>query len=535
MLDLNRILLFLACVSPLVLLAQSRHGTSPSERRTWRRGGLNRGWRLAAYAVLCITGVSWILKPDIAGFVGGSAWVALIIVPSLGLQKAAELVAQQRYPLASRLTRLLCFLHPAGGLREQSDLLHALELAQRADFPTALGLLGKLQNNQTNVGRQAVAQSFRIRSDWHGLLRWFRSEFPRGIMRSDPALQPLYLRALGETGARDELLAEFAADAKAVGSAPQHLWLYEISLMLVLAFGGRPDGLSKLFEAKLRKLSRNTKEFWLGQAQLVAGQTAAGRARLEKLRDSTDDALIRAESAHRLENVDEIARAPLSPANEALLRRIEEMNHASTRAFATQSVRFTPCVLILIALNLVMFAAESQLGGSTNPLTLHRLGALEFFSVRFEGEYWRLLTSLFLHFGPLHLLFNIYALFIIGPGLERAIGSIRFGICYLLSGLGSGLGVLLLRLWDLSNAEQLVGASGCVMGLVGAWAGLLLRYRDAPMAGRRLKNILVIVAIQTAFDLSTPQISMAAHMSGLLSGFALGLILAPPSLRARDL
>jgi rhomboid protease GluP len=143
----------------------------------------------------------------------------------------------------------------------------------------------------------------------------------------------------------------------------------------------------------------------------------------------------------------------------------------------------------------------------------------------------RLLTSLFLHYGPLHLLFNLYALYIIGPGLEQAIGSIRFGICYLLSGLGSGIGVLLLHLLRLNSAQQLVGASGCVMGLVGVWAGLLLRHRHAPMAGRRLKNIFVIVAIQTAFDLSTPQISMAAHMSGLITGVALGLVLAPRTLQ----
>jgi rhomboid protease GluP len=67
------------------------------------------------------------------------------------------------------------------------------------------------------------------------------------------------------------------------------------------------------------------------------------------------------------------------------------------------------------------------------------------------------------------------------------------------------------------------------MGLVGVWAGLLLRHRHTPMAGRRLKNILVIVAIQTAFDLSTPQISMAAHLSGLLTGVMLGLVFAPRS------
>jgi rhomboid protease GluP len=519
--DLNHIFLFIACVSPLVLLAQ-----------TWKRGGLNRGWRIAAAAVLIVTGVSWIVKPDLAGFVGGGAWLALILAPSLGLRKAAELVAQQRYASASRLARVLRFLHPADGLREQSDLLRALEIAQRGDFGSALALLGRMRNIHTNAGRQAIAQSFRIRGDWEGLLGFLRSELPPGIMQTDFALQPLYLRALGETGARDELLLEFATNAKSMVASPQNAWLYDISLLPVLAFGGRFQALSDLLQTKLRKLSRDTKEFWLGIGELAAGETMAGRARLENLSATTRDALIRAEAAHRLERLDEMVHAPLSPSTDALLRRLEQSERPSTRLFAPQSTRPTTVVLTLIALNVAMFLAEIKFGGSTNPLTLHRLGALEFFAVRFDGEDWRLLTSLFLHYGPLHLIFNLYALYIIGPGLERALGAIRFGVCYFVAGFGSGVGVLLLHMTGLNRAEQLVGASGCVMGLVGAWAGLLLRHRDAPQAGRRLKNILVIVAIQTAFDLSTPQISMAAHMSGLVTGFVLGLILAPPSLRA---
>lgn len=521
MLDLNHILLFIACVSPLVLLAQ-----------TWRRGGLNRGWRIAAFAVLLVTGAAWILTPDTAGFVGGGAWLVLILGPLVGLRKITELAAQQRYASAWRLARALRFLHPADGLLEQSTLLRALDFAQRGDFTSALSLLGPLRNIQTNVGRRAIAETFRIRGDWNGLLGWLRGELPPGILQTDFALQPLYLRALGETGARDELLLEFTRGAKSTSAAPQHAWLYDASLLLVLAFGGRLQTLSNLLETKLRKLARDAKEFWIGTGELAAGETMSGRARLEKLRRTTGDALIRADAAQRLERVNEIAPAPFSPAGEALLRCIEQSDRPSTRVFASETARPGPVVLIFIALNIAMFVAESALGGSTNPFTLHRLGALEFFAVWFEGEYWRLLTSLFLHYGPLHLLFNLYALFIIGPGLEQAIGSIQFGICYLLSGLASGIGVLLLRLFSLNNAEQLVGASGCVMGLVGVWAGLLLRHRHTPAAGRRLKNILLIVAVQTAFDLSTPQISMAAHLSGLVTGVVLGLILAPRRLSA---
>ncbi|PYL21292.1 MAG: hypothetical protein DMF44_13445, partial [Verrucomicrobia bacterium] len=62
---------------------------------------------------------------------------------------------------------------------------------------------------------------------------------------------------------------------------------------------------------------------------------------------------------------------------------------------------------------------------------------------------------------------------------------------------------------------------------VGAWAGFLLRHHHTPFAKQRLANIGLIVVIQIAFDLSTPQVSMAAHMCGLVAGFFLGLILAP--------
>jgi rhomboid protease GluP len=233
----------------------------------------------------------------------------------------------------------------------------------------------------------------------------------------------------------------------------------------------------------------------------------------------------------RLEEPLNLMRAPLSPALERLLRQVV-IRHDRTpiRLFGTRNAWTTPVVVILILLNLAMFVAEITLGGSTNSYTLYRLGAVDAFSILAGGEYWRLAASLFLHYGSLHLIFNMYALTVIGPGLEQAIGAIRFAICYLVSGLGSSTGALTLYFFGFGRTDPLVGASGCVMGLVGVWAGLFLRHRDAPNASRRLKNILVIVVIQTAFDLSTPQVSMAAHMSGFLTGVVLGLIISPKAL-----
>ena len=270
----------------------------------------------------------------------------------------------------------------------------------------------------------------------------------------------------------------------------------------------------------------------MATSELAAGDLSLGLAQLEKLRATASDQLLLSETTQRLRAADFIADAPLSQPAAALLHRIEQSDRPAPRVFGSETGWPTTAVLIFIVLNLLMFGAEVWFGGSTNQFTLHRLGALEPRAVRLGGEYWRMLTSLFLHYGPLHLIVNLYALFVIGPGLERIIGPVRFAFSYLLAGLGSSAGVLLLRMSGLSRPEQLVGASGCVRGIVGVWAGYLVRHRHEPFAGRRLWNIVLIVVIQTVFDLFTPQISMAAHLSGLVTGLLLGLFIRPRAHRA---
>jgi membrane associated rhomboid family serine protease len=201
--------------------------------------------------------------------------------------------------------------------------------------------------------------------------------------------------------------------------------------------------------------------------------------------------------------------------------------YETTQPRRRNQLRDAPAVLVLILTNAVAFLFEISVGDSSDPEVLHRIGALEPYAVVVQGEYWRFFTALFLHGGFTHLLFNVFALYVLGPPLERSIGTMRFVACYLISGLASGAGVMGLTLIGLVHPAQLVGASGSIMGIVGAWAGFLIRHRHAPHARQRLVNIAMIVAIQIAFDLSTPQISMSAHLCGLAAGFLLGLITAP--------
>jgi rhomboid protease GluP len=210
--------------------------------------------------------------------------------------------------------------------------------------------------------------------------------------------------------------------------------------------------------------------------------------------------------------------------NRARAARFPVHGQPSSQRRSLPRISVSPVVLALIVVNIVVFIVELLAGGSTNPVTLHRLGELDTSIVIFRHQYWRLLSALFLHYGPIHIFFNLFALLLLGPALERQIGGFFFAICYLLAGIGSSIAVVLLTKFRLLEPVQLVGASGCVMGIVGTWAGFLLRHRYAPLAQRRLRNIFVIVLLQLAFDLVTPRVSMSAHLGGLAAGFLLGLI-----------
>ena len=155
----------------------------------------------------------------------------------------------------------------------------------------------------------------------------------------------------------------------------------------------------------------------------------------------------------------------------------------------------------MIALNILVFLAEVRLGGGEDIEVLYRLGAL-FPPAVCAGQWWRLIASTFLHFGPLHLAMNMIGLWILGPFAEFALGLRRFVLVYLLAGVG-GMATVLALSFGAGQQSFTVGASGCVMGLVGATAALMLRgwlRENAQAAKRRLGAMLLIVSLQTVFD-----------------------------------
>ena len=517
MLDLNHILLFIACVSPVVVLA-----------RTWRRAAFNRNWQVASLGVLAVTGGAWAIAPASAGFVGGGAWLLLLFLPTWGLRKAADLAAAQRYAAARRSVAALSLLHPVRRLRDEGKLLRAMELAQGGEREEALQILSALASASSRVSAIAQAHAFRLRGDWEGLLTWCERHVPRVGLGENAALLPLYFRALGELDLRNDLVLQFAGRAPMLLASPVHQHTFTAGLVTLLAFSGRSEALLRLFEGEGAGFSEDVREFWIATAEAAAGDLSRARMRLDRVARTAEDALVRGDAQQRLARRGQLPPLPLSLFNEATVERFaRHARRRRTLLFMPHSAVITPAVATLLALNGIAFALEASSGGSTDYTTLHRLGALEPRGIFLSGQYWRLLSALFLHYGAAHLLINSYALFMLGPRLESVLGTLRFFCAYLLCGLGSSIAVVLCWRLGITRADLLVGASGAVMGLVGVWAGVLLGHRHMPVARRQLINIGIIVAVQSAFDLYFPQVSMSAHLGGLVTGFAIGLVIRP--------
>lgn len=139
------------------------------------------------------------------------------------------------------------------------------------------------------------------------------------------------------------------------------------------------------------------------------------------------------------------------------------------------------------------------------------------------GEWWRLLTATFLHAGVLHLFFNVYALFQLGPETERLFNRDRFLVIYFLSGLYASLASYAFTL------APSVGASGAVFGLVGALIAYMRQYRQffGRSGQQYLLNMLVIVGINFVLGFVQPGIDNWAHFGGLAAGFIIGTLLLP--------
>jgi membrane associated rhomboid family serine protease len=197
--------------------------------------------------------------------------------------------------------------------------------------------------------------------------------------------------------------------------------------------------------------------------------------------------------------------------------RCPECARQGTRIHTLRSMTDEPALTyVLIGIN-VIAGIGSLLGGGAgaDSSSLTDDGGLSAHFIA-DGEYYRLITAGFLHAGPLHLLLNMFALYILGSLLEPAVGRLRFGLIYFVSLLAGSFGALLV-----SPDSPTVGASGAIFGLMGG-AAVVMRNRGMSIMESGL-GIWIVLNLVITF--AVPNISIGGHIGGLIGGAVCALVL----------
>ena len=173
---------------------------------------------------------------------------------------------------------------------------------------------------------------------------------------------------------------------------------------------------------------------------------------------------------------------------------------------------FLVCLIVATALGAGFFRNIVEM----NPQILYWMGAKHNNAIIFHGEYYRLVTSMFLHGGIMHLLFNMYALYILGDFIEKVYGAKKYLAIYFVSGIVASIFSLYF------SPVMGVGASGAIFGLLGA--ALVFAYNEKDRIGKALvTNIIVIILLNVFIGLSMSNIDISARFGGFIAGAILGL------------
>ncbi|MEK4090522.1 MULTISPECIES: rhomboid family intramembrane serine protease [unclassified Viridibacillus] len=180
----------------------------------------------------------------------------------------------------------------------------------------------------------------------------------------------------------------------------------------------------------------------------------------------------------------------------------------------SQYIKYYPVVSLIIALNILIYAIGVLPIVGDN---VFNLGAGANFLIA-DGEYWRLVTPIFLHAGFLHLLFNMFWLYLFGPELEKIAGKMRFFTIYFFAGLLGNVATYLIQPPNYIS----VGASGAIFGIFGAFAALVYYTRNTmPQLKQTILPLIIVSVIMTFLQ---SNVNATAHIVGLLTGFIIGLI-----------
>lgn len=177
---------------------------------------------------------------------------------------------------------------------------------------------------------------------------------------------------------------------------------------------------------------------------------------------------------------------------------------------------------LMVIINFVVYFDLESIGNTLSPMFMLDYGAVYWKNVFDDGQWWRLFTSMFMHFGFDHLLGNMVVLFLLGNALEQAVGKVRFLIMYIGSGLMRGI-VSCIYQWSVDGYVVSAGASGAIYGVMGAMIAVfgVCKIRTSVS----LRGVVIYSIINIVNSMNAEGIDHSAHMGGFTSGILLAIIL----------
>jgi membrane associated rhomboid family serine protease len=480
---------------------------------------------------------------NIAGAVGLGAGMCLLVIGPLVRGLARRLAGMERIGIASRLLDVAEVLAPGSGVAEEKALLGAMKDIREGRVEQTVDALTAAKDRAPAEARLAIderiAMLYLAAYRWsdaiayvreHGLIPEVEAQSHRdGVqlpLRDALGIAPpVWVELLGafaRTGDLDRAARMMARlETVCTGRPDSAIWIHRARMMF-LALAGRPDSVKTLVAGKrARHMSPAARTYWMAVALEHRGDRDGAATQYERARQKSrgrpreliDEALARLPTAKPVElspETKEVVELVESSAPPALIQ-VER----SRGPWTTWSLT---AAMVGVAIAIAVFV-----GPSSDIGVLVRSGAMVRNLVA-EGEWWRLVSCVFVHVGMVHLLVNAIGLYFLGRTTEELFGSVRALAIFAVSGIAGATASYLAAPAGIST-----GASGAVFGLLGAlFVELTLhrqRYRAAWKRGM-WGGLVVVTVAQVAVGFVYPVIDQWAHGAGLGAGALMGGLLS---------
>lgn len=176
----------------------------------------------------------------------------------------------------------------------------------------------------------------------------------------------------------------------------------------------------------------------------------------------------------------------------------------------------------LVAVNMLVFLLFEVLGSNLDTMFMLEHGAMFTPYLLVQTEWYRLFTSMFLHFGIRHLLNNMLLLYVLGDYLEKYLGRVKFLLLYVIAGVGANIVSGIVCLWQ-NDVVVSAGASGAVFGILGGLLGVILRNKGR-VENLTIKKMTVMAVLSLYYGFVSEGVDNVAHVTGLILGFVLAML-----------